>query len=75
VLVNEQASAVSADANVGEGADLILGQRDVHRVAFDPGDGPDRDSDLLPSGNGGDGSGSRSTTDLSVTFTVCSCPS
>jgi hypothetical protein len=47
VLVNEQASAVSADANVGEGADLILGQRDVHRVALDPGDGPDRDSDLF----------------------------
>src|SRR5262245_3063491 len=42
------ASAVSADANGGEGPDLVLGQGDVHRVALDPGDGPDRDGDLLP---------------------------
>ena len=42
-------AAVSADANGGEGADLVLGQRDVHHVALDPGDGPDRDGDLLPS--------------------------
>ena len=44
-----QASAVSADVNGGEGADLVLGERDVHRVALDSGDGPDRDRDLLPS--------------------------
>jgi hypothetical protein len=42
-------SAVSADADGGEGADLVLGQRDVHHVALDPGDGPDRDGDLLSS--------------------------
>jgi hypothetical protein len=35
--------------NGGEGADLILRQGNVHRVALDPGDGPDRDGDLLPS--------------------------
>ena len=44
-----RASAVSADANGREGADLVLGQREVHHVALDPGDGPDRDGDLLPS--------------------------
>ena len=46
---NESASAVSADANGGEGADLVLGQSNVDNVALDPGDGPDRDGDLLPS--------------------------
>ena len=32
--VRPRASAVSADANGGEGADLVLGQGDVHRVAL-----------------------------------------
>ena len=40
---------MSADANGGEGADLVLGKGDVHHVALDDGDGPDRDGDLLPS--------------------------
>ena len=40
---------MSADANGGEGADLAFGQREVHRVALDPGYGPDRNGDLLPS--------------------------
>jgi hypothetical protein len=31
------------------GADLVLGEGDVHQVALDPGDGADRDRDLLPS--------------------------
>ena len=43
------ASAVSADANGGEGTDLVLGQGDVHGVGLDPGHGPDRDGHLLPS--------------------------
>src|SRR4029453_15237002 len=45
----ERASAVSAEADGGEGADLVLGQGDVHRVALDTGDRTDRDGDLLPS--------------------------
>ena len=48
-LANDSASAVSADANGGEGADLVLGQGDVHLVGLDPSEGPDRDGDLLPS--------------------------
>ena len=44
-----EASAVSADANRGEGTDLVLGQGDVHHVALDTGDGPDRNGHLLTS--------------------------
>ena len=40
---------MSADADGGEGADLVLGQCEVDRVALDLGDGPDGDGDLLPS--------------------------
>jgi len=40
---------VSADANGGEGADLVLGEGDVYGVARDLGNGPDRDRDLPPS--------------------------
>ena len=39
---------MSADVNGGKGADLMLGQSEMHGVTLHPCHGPDRNGDLLP---------------------------